>query len=160
MQIQRLRKGDETRVREIAETFKETTLSAERAAELLAHDGNILLVVLDRNAVLGFAFGFILPRMDHDGRMLFLYELSVLPGFRRRGVAKILFSEFLRIGNGGGFVKMFVLTNENNYPAMNLCRSLGGKRKSADDVLFEFYFDDTPVKISESSGLHRRLQGL
>ncbi|MCB2154228.1 GNAT family N-acetyltransferase [bacterium] len=160
MQIQRLRKGDEERVQAIAEAFKETRLDPESASEILDRNDTILLVAIQRNEVLGFALGFVLPRIDHAGRMLFLYEITVKPGYRRRGIARNLFGEFLRIGNDSGVVKMFVVTNENNYPAMSLCRSMGGKRKSADDVIYEFYFNDTPIEISESSGLHRRLKGL
>lgn len=160
MQIQRLRKGDEERVQLIVETFKDSTLSGRRQVELLEREDVVLLAASNRNEILGFAFGFLLPRLDHNSQMLFLYEISVRPGYRRRGVARNLFSEFLRIGNEQGVLKMFVITNENNYPAMNLCRGLGGKRKSVDDVIFEFYFDKTPVEVSQSSGLQRRLKGL
>lgn len=86
----------------------------------------------------GQIVGYILRRWDRKPPMLFLYSIDVTERFRRRGVARRLIHEFLRLGKEQGCGTSFVMTNEGNIPAMELYRSAVGIRANQDDVLFQW----------------------
>ena len=81
-----------------------------------------------------------LLRRHGDASHLFVYEVGVAAGWRRRGVATALFGELERLARSRGIRRAFVLTNAANEPAMRLYDSLGGVRPNGDDVLWELEY--------------------
>lgn len=69
---------------------------------------------------------------------LFLNEIAVMEGGRRRGVARALINDLKRVGREQGCVSMWVLTDEDNAPAMGLYRSTGGRWDREQSVMFEY----------------------
>jgi ribosomal protein S18 acetylase RimI-like enzyme len=131
--IRRLGPGDEAVVRHLAEV-------AAPQSDLLAEERTILLVAFDGHDPVGFLLAYELLRRRGDPSQLFVYEVGVDEGHRRRGVATALFRELARLARSRGIRHGFVLTNEANEAAMELYRSVGGVRPNADDVLFDFEY--------------------
>jgi ribosomal protein S18 acetylase RimI-like enzyme len=73
---------------------------------------------------------------------LFLNEIAIMEGVRRRGVARALIAELKRVGSELGCVSMWVLTDEGNAAAMALYRSTGGSWEGDASVMFEYHFAD------------------
>jgi ribosomal protein S18 acetylase RimI-like enzyme len=69
---------------------------------------------------------------------LFLNEVAVVEGVRRRGVARALIGELKRAGRERGCVSMWVLTDEDNAAATGLYRSTGGLWNGDVQVMFEY----------------------
>jgi ribosomal protein S18 acetylase RimI-like enzyme len=126
--IRRLGPGDEDVVRQLAEATPQTAL--------LADDSTIFLAAFAGDEPIGFVFGYDLPRRHGAPSILFVYEIEVEPAYHRRGIAKRLLAEFLRIGQARGAVEGFVLTESDNVAANALYASLGGVR--SDVVMWEF----------------------
>ena len=78
--------------------------------------------------------------------MLLIYELGVRPEYRRRRVGTALVEEAKRFCCQGGFMKMWVVSDASNAPAMRLYESTGGRRVAPDDVVFAYEFSPTAVK--------------
>jgi aminoglycoside 3-N-acetyltransferase I len=131
--VRRLGPGDEAVVRRLAE-------DAEPRSDLLAEERTIFLVAFDGHDPVGFLLAYELLRRRGDRSQLFVYEVGVDEERRRRGVATALFRELSRIARARGIARGFVVTNEANEAAMELYRSVGGGRPSADDVLFDFEY--------------------
>ena len=131
MIVRRLGPGDEAVVRRLAE-------DAAPQSDLLAEERTIFLVAFDGRDPVGFLLAYELLRRRGDRSQLFVYEVGVDDGRRRRGVATALFRELARIARARGVARGFVLTNEANEAAMELYRSLGGVRPNSDDVLWDF----------------------
>jgi aminoglycoside 3-N-acetyltransferase I len=131
--VRRLGPGDEAVVERLARDEPQTALLADdRTAFVAAFD--------DEDRVLGFAFGYELPRRHGHAKTLFVYEVDVAPGARRRGVATALLGELSRFAVERGIGEGFVLTNASNAAAMALYESVGGTRPYADDVMWDFTF--------------------
>ena len=131
MIVRRLGPGDEAVVRRLAE-------DAAPQSDLLAEERTIFLVAFDGRDPVGFLLAYELLRRRGDRSQLFVYEVGVDDGRRRRGVATALFRELGGIARARGIRHGFVLSNEANEAAMELYRSLGGVRPNADDVLWDF----------------------
>jgi aminoglycoside 6'-N-acetyltransferase I len=126
--VRRLGPGDEDVIRRLAENAPQTAL--------LADDGTIFLAAFDGDDPIGFVFGYDLPRRRGAPSILFVYEIDVEPAYQRRGIAKRLLTELLRIGHSRGAAEAFVLTDHDNVAANALYASLGGVR--SDVVMWDF----------------------
>lgn len=126
--VRRLGVGDEDVIRRLAENAPQTAL--------LADDGTIFLAAFDGDDPIGFVFGYDLPRRRGAPSILFVYEIDVEPAYQRRGIAKRLLTELLRIGHSRGAAEAFVLTDHDNVAANALYASLGGVR--SDVVMWDF----------------------
>jgi len=126
--VRRLGVGDEDVIRRLAENAPQTAL--------LADDGTIFLAAFDGDDPIGFVFGYDLPRRRGAPSILFVYEIDVEPAYQRRGIAKRLLTELLRIGHCRGAAEAFVLTDHDNVAANALYASLGGVR--SDVVMWDF----------------------
>jgi len=136
--IDRLHQEDWLRAYKNHQVFWEKQTSQEIIQGFLSKDYNIYLVAEIDHEPVGQLIGFILERWDVETSMLFLYSIDVLADFRRMGIGTQLIKVFRQIGKEAGFSNAFVLTNESNFPAMQLYRAAGGKRTNPDDVMFDF----------------------
>jgi GNAT superfamily N-acetyltransferase len=91
--VRRLRPGDEEVVRGLAEDGKPQTA-------LIADERTIFVAAFDGDEPVGFAFGYLLPRRHGEPSMLFVYELDVVEGHRRRGIATRLMEELFAHAGG------------------------------------------------------------
>lgn len=107
-----------------AETINEDFFSSEN---------NVLIVAVEDDKVVGSIYGYVLERYDTRLKQLFIYSIDIIDGYRQQGIAKLLMNEFLKDINSGNYHNAFVITNEDNIPAMKLYESVGGKRIVADD---------------------------
>ncbi len=133
MIVRRLSVGDEAMVEAFA--------TREPRTDLLRDDRTIFLAAFDGDEPIGFVLAYELPRRHGDAAMLFVYEVDVAAAYRRRGVATALMRELERLARERGIGEAFVLTDEENEPAMRFYESLGGVRERADDVLWVFEYD-------------------
>jgi ribosomal protein S18 acetylase RimI-like enzyme len=127
MQIRRLGPGDEDVVRALA--------AREPRVDLLRDDKTIFLAAFKDGEPVGFVFGYVLPRRHGDRAILFVYEVGVDEGYRRRGIATALMR---RLAEEAGAAEGFVLTEPENEAANAVYRSLGGR--PSDVVQWDFEY--------------------
>jgi ribosomal protein S18 acetylase RimI-like enzyme len=139
--IKRLGPDDAGRAEVNCALFWDMTDASVNLAGYLADPGCILLVAEVDGEPAGQIVGHILKRWDSKSPMLFLFSIDVVEAHRRKGVARGLMEEFLRIGKEVGCGSSFVFTNESNTPAMQMYKALGGTRTHPDDVMFEWEMD-------------------
>jgi ribosomal protein S18 acetylase RimI-like enzyme len=96
--------------------------------------GHHLLMAFEGAAAAGFVSGVELTHPD-KGTELFLYELAVDEGFRRRGIGKALVDELLGIARARGCYDMWVLTDLDNDPALATYRSTSTTAESTHVML-------------------------
>jgi ribosomal protein S18 acetylase RimI-like enzyme len=133
--VRRIRPGNEAEVMARPELFDDPP-SLEAVRALLAEERDYLLFAYLDGRPAGMARAVELLRPDTLRRQMFLYEIGTIEEFQRRGVARALIEELLRISRERDCVEMFVLTGEANDAAMALYRSTGGVRENMDDVMF------------------------
>lgn len=81
------------------------------------------MAAAEDDRAVGFAFGYVLPRRHGAPTILFVYEVGVEEGHRRRGIGKELMR---RLASEAGAEEGFVLTEPDNEAANALYRSVGG----------------------------------
>ena len=104
----------------------------------LADGDCILLAAVEEGTPVGALWGFLLERPEGPRHMALLYSVDVRADRRRRGVGRALVLAFDRIRRRAGASKAWVVTNDSNRGAMALYRSTGARRRTRDDVVFEY----------------------
>lgn len=124
MPIVRLAPGDEHVVLAGAALFDAPPTEAW-TARFLASEGHHLLVALDDDGMpVGFVTGVETTHPDKGTEML-LYELSVLPERRNRGIGRTLVEALAELARDRGCYGMWVGTEPDNAAALATYRAAG-----------------------------------
>jgi ribosomal protein S18 acetylase RimI-like enzyme len=141
MRIVRLAPGDEQVVLAGADLF-DAPPTEEWAAKFLASEGHHLLVALEDDGPIGFVSGVETTHPD-KGTEMFLYELSVHPDHRNRGVGRALVGALAELARGRGCYGMWVGTEADNAAALATYRAAGAAPPEPS-VTLSWEFDRPP----------------
>jgi ribosomal protein S18 acetylase RimI-like enzyme len=122
MRIVHLGPGDERLVLSGAELFDDAPTEAWTAS-FLSSAGHHLLVAVDHSPI-GFVSGVETTHPD-KGTEMFLYELSVHPDHRRRGIGTALVRALADLARERGCYGMWVGTEPDNAAALATYRAAG-----------------------------------
>jgi ribosomal protein S18 acetylase RimI-like enzyme len=137
--IRRLNREDLDAVNALEPLF-DHAVQPRAAEELLREEGHHLLMAYDQAQPVGFVSGVELTHPD-KGTEMFLYELTVDEGFRRRGIGRLLVEELMALAQRRGCYGMWVLADPDNVAAVRTYQSAGGGA-GATCVLFDWNFTD------------------
>jgi ribosomal protein S18 acetylase RimI-like enzyme len=128
-------------VREAADLFDDDVDDASAAAFLEDPRHHLLIAYEDERPV-GFLSAIELLHPDKSRPEMFVYELAVDEGHRRRGAGSSLVRRVAEICVERGCREMFVLTDDANEAALATYRKSGGSREP-DSVMFLWSFPET-----------------
>jgi ribosomal protein S18 acetylase RimI-like enzyme len=134
--VRRLSQGDESTLIDIVHHHKARSIGLEYATELLANPLNFLLVAEQKHHPVGFAWGYLLQRLDQDKHQLFVYEVDVSPDARKQGVGTSLMNFIATYTKEHCLMEAFVLTDADNLAAHGLYKSTGATRAKDLSVMF------------------------
>ncbi len=97
--------------------------------DLLASDSFFAIAALQDDRVIGGLAGYALKKFEQERTEFYIYDLAVVPAFRRRGIATALIEALRRNAAAAGAYVIFVQADVGDVPANALYDSLG-KRKS------------------------------
>lgn len=133
MNIRRLGLGDEAAVEELNACFDNRVIPAA-ATRFLETDTHHLLIAYDGGTAAGFVSGVEMTHPD-KGTEMFLYELSVDAQFRGKGYGTALVKALVDVARERRCYGMWVLTDEDNGPALATYSRAGAKRESRTAML-------------------------
>jgi aminoglycoside 3-N-acetyltransferase I len=147
--LQRLEPGDLTLAHglltvfdqafEDPETYSSKRPSDDYVTELLASTTFIALVALKGEQVVGGLAAYELRKLEQRRSELYIYDLAVLEGHRREGIATALIDELRAIGKKRGAYVVYVQADPPDAPAVALYSKLGTR----EDVFhFDFEIDE------------------
>lgn len=108
-------------------------------AGLLGSRQFVALAALDGAAVIGGLAAYELPKFEQARSELYIYDLAVAAGHRRRGIATALIERLRRIAAERGAWVVYVQADHGDEPAIALYTKLGRR----EDVL---HFDIPPAE--------------
>ena len=125
MRITRLAPGDEHVVLAGSDLFDAAPTMAW-ARKFLSSEGHHFLVALVDDAPVGFVSGIETTHPDKGTEML-LYELSVDPAHRNRGIGTALVGALAKLARERGCYGMWVGTERDNAAALATYRAAGAE---------------------------------
>lgn len=115
--------------------------TAETLETFLKDDSNICIIATLAGKVVGGVHAYVLQHPD--GRVIvYIDEVDTIAPFRRRGAAKAMMEETLRIARECGATETWVGTEEENTAAMALYRSLKPYEEESS-IIFSYKPKDT-----------------
>ncbi len=81
-----------------------------------------LIIESENKKVLGFLLGFISQDNSQEG---YIHLLCVIPQCRKKGLAKALMDDFLKILKERGCCKVYLITSPGNKKAINFYHKIG-----------------------------------
>lgn len=141
MELRTLTPRDEDLLANVAPDLFDDEIHLERAREFLTDDRHHLIVAVDGGVMVGFVSAVHYLHPDKPKPEMWVNEVGVAPSHHRRGIARAMMNETLRIGRELGCSEAWVLTERDNEPAMNLYAKSGGEEESPDAVMFTFRFE-------------------
>jgi ribosomal-protein-alanine N-acetyltransferase len=124
VQIKRLQPGDADLILAGAELFDSTPTPAWAARFLSSAGHHLLVALIDGSTPVGFVSGVETTHPD-KGTEMFLYELSVHPEHRKRGVGRALVDALAELARARGCYGMWVGTEADNAAALATYRAAG-----------------------------------
>jgi aminoglycoside 3-N-acetyltransferase I len=138
LKVKRLEPQDAPLAAVVIRTFAGKDISLEYMKRFLSNPANYLIVAHVEGALAGFLLAYALERMKEDSHKMFIYEIEVAEGYRRKGVGTALISYVRDIVKRGKMVSAFVFTNYSNEGAVEFYKSTGAEVENGDDLLFVY----------------------
>jgi aminoglycoside 3-N-acetyltransferase I len=110
--------------------------------DLLSQAGNIALIALDDQSVIGALSAYTLQKFEQTRSEIYIYDLAVAENWRRRGVATALIGAVQDIARDTGAWVVYVQADYGDDPAIALYTKLGTR----EDVM---HFDILPTEGEE-----------
>ena len=123
---------------EDAESYLSAPPDAARMTHRLADPFFIALLAEVDGTPAGALAAYVLEKFEQDRREVYLYDLAVMPGLRRRGVASALIAKLQQIAGEMQAYVIFVQADHGDDPAIALYSRLGRR----EEVL---HFDIDPA---------------
>ena len=107
------------------QTYQGAVPSDAYLVALLGKPHFIAVAAMNGNDVVGGLAAYELEKFEQARSEVYIYDLAVLEGHRRKGVATGLIRELGRIAKQRGAYVMFVQADPGDEPAIRLYESLG-----------------------------------
>jgi ribosomal protein S18 acetylase RimI-like enzyme len=143
--IRRIQTGEEVLAQQALQTLIPederggTIPSLEHLQSLLNAHTNYLILAMQDTEPIGFAMAYTMPKYYRDGHMAYLYDISVRPDCRKRGIGSRLIEVLKTCLRNQGVESLWVGTDCTNIPAISLYEATGGKREASS--FCEFWYD-------------------
>ncbi len=135
-EIRRLGPADASVLDRVDEDVFDHPIDAHHLGRYLADPGHLMIVAIADGVVVGQCRGTVLRHPDGPPE-LFIENLGVAPGHRRRGIGRQLMAAMLDWGREQECKEAWIGTETDNAPALALYRRLGPKTDEPF-VLFEY----------------------
>jgi aminoglycoside 3-N-acetyltransferase I len=116
---------------EQGETYARAQPGTPYLERLLGSDNFMALAALEDGSVVGGLAAYELRKFEQERSEIYIYDLAVLEGHRRRGIATALIDELKRIAGARGAYVIFVQADHGDDAAIALYTKLG----AGEDVL-------------------------
>ena len=147
VQFRRLTEADLPKIMRMNQDFRQGFADPEATQRFLQNPANWFFAALWEETVIGFAYGYALPRLNGSKNMLYLHEVGVAQRYQRQGIGMQMMCALQNICAKSNIGKIFLFTDSRNAPANALYRKLGGEVSPSSGGKDTAYF--FPIQLSE-----------
>lgn len=147
VQFRRLTEADLPKIMRMNQDFRQGFADPEATQRFLQNPANWFFAALWEETVIGFAYGYALPRLNGSKNMLYLHEVGVAQRYQRQGIGMQMMCALQNICAKSNIGKIFLFTDSRNAPANALYRKLGGEVSSSSGGNDTAYF--FPIQMNE-----------
>ena len=133
IEIKHLKSGDDPLVTDARHLFDDLP-RPDAVRKFLAEPTHHLLVAYADGQAVGFVSGVELTHPD-KGTEMFLYELAVDEDHRQQGIGTALVTALRELAQENGCYDMWVLTDDDNEPALKTYKRSGSSESSSHVML-------------------------
>lgn len=138
MKVSRVEAQDAPLAVAVVKTFAAKDVSRQHMERFLTNPANYLIVAHVEDNLAGFLLAYALERLKEDSHKMFIYEIEVAEGYRRKGVGTALVRYVRDIVRREKMLSAFVFTNYSNEGAVEFYKSTGAEVENGDDLLFVY----------------------
>ena len=107
------------------DTYTGKRPSANYVERLLGNANFVALAALQNGSVIGGLAAYELPKFEQERSEMYIYDLAVVAGHRRKGVATALIDRVRALGKERGAWVVFVQADRGDTPPIQLYSRLG-----------------------------------
>ena len=107
-------------------------------SDLLAYPATYVFLAWQGRAAVGYLSAYRFPRVERQGDQVYLFDIVVAPGARRRGMGRRLVESLLEACRADGVTLVWAGTALDNVAAQRTFEAVGGRRISETYVEYEF----------------------
>jgi len=122
--------------------FRSGFIVKDKALSFLSDEKNWIFAAIRNNRIIGFAYGYELPRLDSKGNMLYIHEVGVIEEFQKRGIGEKLMNSLKKECYNYNMCRYFLITGHENIGANKLYKKCDGKvseDSNGNDVVYHFH---------------------
>jgi aminoglycoside 3-N-acetyltransferase I len=138
VEVKRLEPRHASLAADVAKSFAARAASLEYLERFLANPANYLIAAHVEGELAGFLLAYALERLNEESHKMFIYEVEVAEGHRRKGVGTALINFVRDIVRREKMVSAFLFTNYSNEGAVAFYKSTGAAVENGDDLLFVY----------------------
>jgi ribosomal protein S18 acetylase RimI-like enzyme len=135
IEFKRLGPGDAAALDRVADDVFDAPIDKDRAAAYLREPGHFMFVAIADGIVIAQARA-MRHRHPDEADELYIDNFGVAPAFQRKGIARRLLDELLKLGRELGCEEAWVGTEQDNAAAKKLYESARG---DGEDCVFYTY---------------------
>jgi ribosomal protein S18 acetylase RimI-like enzyme len=120
----------------------EEPASVDHLERALGDPSSYFFVGWDGGRVVGYLSAYRFPAVDHDGFLVYLYDITVHPEHRRRGVGTQLIDALKRQCDEDDVTEIWLGTAVSNVGAQRTFESTGAERSSEEFVEYLYDLDE------------------
>lgn len=111
------------------ETYQTAVPNDQYLKDFLSKLHTIVLVAIKKGNVVGGLVAYQFDKFEQDRREIYIYDLAVSEGYRRKGVATGLITELRTEAKRRNAYVIFVQADKGDEPAIRLYESLGTREE-------------------------------
>jgi aminoglycoside 3-N-acetyltransferase I len=138
LEVKRLEPQHASLAADVVRCFAAKDVSLEYLGRFLANPANYLIVAHVESEPVGFLLAYALERLKEESHKMFIYEIEVAEGYRRKGIGTALIGYVRDIVKRKKMANAFVFTNHSNEDAVAFYKSTGAEVEGGDDLLFVY----------------------
>ena len=105
--------------------------------EFLAEKNALGYVAKEKDAIVGFSFGYVLVKPD-GRRDFYLHAIDIMEGYQKRGYGTGLMKYIVTHTKCIGCGKLFLITNKSNISACRCYEKAGGINTTNDEIVYAY----------------------